>query len=267
MKIKKLYLRSIALSLFVFPVFFTSNSMAAPKAANQSTAAKATADKATDKIATTKTPAEDKASTLEQTLTSMDKAAAGFKAIEADFAWDQYQKVVDETDTESGTIYFRRVGNEVQMMADITGPTPDKKKSVLFSDSKVQVYLPKADQVTIYNTNKNPDVESYLTLGFGGRGHDLSKSFDVSYLGSEKIGQVQTEKINLVPKSTKVKNNFDHIILWIDPSIGLSIQQQLFVPMSGDYRLAKYSNIKLKQKLPDNVFKLKTTGKTTILTP
>src|SRR5690242_13768567 len=126
MKIKKVYLRSIALSLFVFPVFFTSNSMAAP--VNQSTAAKANADKASDKTATTKPPAEDKASTLEQTLTSMDKAAAGFKAIEADFAWDQYQKVVDETDTESGTIYFRRVGNEVQMMADITGPTPDKKK-------------------------------------------------------------------------------------------------------------------------------------------
>src|ERR1041385_6269229 len=110
MKIKKVYLRSIALSLFVFPVFFTSNSMAAP--ANQSTAAKANADKASDKTATTKTPAEDKASTLEQTLTSMDKAAAGFKAIEADFAWDQYQKVVNETDTESGTIYFRRVGHK-----------------------------------------------------------------------------------------------------------------------------------------------------------
>src|ERR1051325_9290799 len=209
MKIDKLYLRRIFLSLFIFPLLLTNNSFAGSKAeAKNAPAAKAAADKASDskaapdKTSANKAPTEDKAATLEQTLTSMDKAAAAFKAIEADFTWDQYQKVVDETDTESGTIYFRRVGNEVQMMADITGPTPDKKKSVLFTDSKVQVYLPKAEQVTVYNTKKNPDVESYLTLGFGGRGHDLSKSFDVSYLGSEKIGQVQTEKINLVPKST-----------------------------------------------------------------
>jgi len=258
MKIKQLTLRGLALSLFVLPIVFA----AGPAAAKKSSAAKA----ATDQATASKAAPENKTG-LEPTLASMDKAAADFKAIEADFVWDQYQKVVDETDTETGTIYFRRVGNEVQMMADITGPTPDKKKSVLFSDSKVQVYLPKADQVTIYNTNKNPDVESYLTLGFGGKGHDLSKSFDVTYLGSEKIGQVQTEKINLVPKLAKVKANFDHIILWIDPSMGISVQQQLFVPISGDYRIAKYSNIKLKPKLPDNTFKLKTNGKTKFVTP
>jgi len=36
---------------------------------------------------------------------------------------------------------------------------------------------------------------------------------------------------------------------------------------SGDFRLAKYSNIQLNQKLPDNVFKLKTTGKTKSVSP
>jgi outer membrane lipoprotein-sorting protein len=109
-------------------------------------------------------------------------------------------------------------------------------------------------------------VESYLVLGFGGRGHDLAKSFDVTYLGSEKLGDVQTEKINLVPKSEKVKNNFDHIILWIDPARGISVQQQL-IALNGDYRLAKYSNIRLNQKISDSVFKLKTSGKTKFVTP
>jgi outer membrane lipoprotein-sorting protein len=204
---------------------------------------------------------------LERVLDSMDKAAASFRAIEADFVWDQYIRVADETEQQTGKIYFRRAGHEIQMMADVTGPDPNDKKSVLFADSKVQLYQPKLDQVTIYNTSKNSEVESYLVLGFGGRGHDLSKSFDVSYLGSEKIGDVDTEKINLVPKSEKVRHNFDRIILWIDPALGISLQQQLFAPLSGDYRLAKYSNIRTPQRLADNVFKLKTNGKTTFITP
>ena len=50
-------------------------------------------------------------------------------------------------------------------------------------------------------------------------------------------------------------------MLWIDPARVVSVQQQFFEP-SGDYRLAKYSDIQINQKLPDSVFKLKTTGKT-----
>ena len=75
--------------------------------------------------------------------------------------------------------------NEIQMAADITDPD---QKYVLFNGSKVQVYQPKIDQVTVYNTGKNRDAfESFLVLGFGGRGHDMLKSFDVKYLGSETV--------------------------------------------------------------------------------
>ena len=44
------------------------------------------------------------------------------------------------------------------------------------------------------------------------------------------------------------------------------MQQQMFFP-GGDYRLAKYSDIQLNQKLPENAFKLKTTPKTKIVSP
>ncbi|HEY6183327.1 MAG TPA: outer membrane lipoprotein carrier protein LolA [Terriglobales bacterium] len=264
MKIKKLYLHRIVLFLFLSPFFFTNDSAAASKAATDKASAP---DKAADKTTANKSAAESKADVLEQTLTSMDKAAANFKAIEANFAWDQFTKVVEQTETQTGKIYFRRVKNETQMMADVTGPQASDKKSVLYANSKFQIYQPgEVDQVTIYDLSKKPEVESFLVLGFGGRGHDLSKSFDVTYVGSEKAGGVQTEKINLVPKSEKVKNNFDHIILWIDPARGISVQQQLLAP-NGDYRLTRYSDIHLVDKLPDNVFKLKTDSKTKFLTP
>jgi outer membrane lipoprotein-sorting protein len=64
----------------------------------------------------------------------------------------------------------------------------------------------------------------------------------------------------------RLRNNVARILLWIDPAKGVSVQQQVFEP-GGDYRLAKYSQIQINQKLPDNVFKLKTTGKTRFISP
>lgn len=201
---------------------------------------------------------------LEKVLSQMDATAAGFKSAEADFVWDQYTKVVNETDSQSGRVYFRRTSKETEMAADITQPTA---KYVLYQNSTVRLYEPRIDQVTVYNTGKNrAEVESFLVLGFGGRGHDLLKSFDVSFEGYEQVADVHAAELKLVPKSEKGRSIFDHILLWIDPAQGVSVQQQ-FVEPQGDYRLAKYSNIKLNQSLPGDVFKLKTTGRTKTVTP
>jgi outer membrane lipoprotein-sorting protein len=266
MQTTKLYLRRISIFWFLFTIFLSQNALARKNAAPKNAAPKNAASKdAAQKDAAQKDTAPKSATaSLESVLTSMDKAADSFKTTEADFVWDQFTKVVEQTETQKGKIYFRKVGNEVQMMADVTGPEEKDHKSVLFTDSKIQVYEPQLDQVTIHKLDKS--FETYLMLGFGSRGHDLAMSFDVTYLGSEKLDGVETGKINLVPKSAKVKNTFDHIILWIDPSRGISVQQKLITP-NEDYRLAKYSDIRFPQKLADNVFKLKTSGKTKFVTP
>jgi len=208
--------------------------------------------------------AQSNAAALERVLSQMDTAARNFRSTEASFVWDQYQKVIDETETQKGRIYFRRQDNETQMAADIAEPD---KKYVLYSGGKVQVYQPKIDQVTEYNAGKNrSDLESFLVLGFGGAGHDLLKSYDVNYLGPEAANGAQAEKLELVPKSARLRNNIARILLWIDLARGVSVQQQFFEP-SGDYRLARYSDIQINQKLPDNTFKLKTTGKTRFVSP
>ena len=59
---------------------------------------------------------------------------------------------------------------------------------------------------------------------------------------------------------------FNLITLWIDPAIGVSVQQRFDEP-SGDYRLTKYSNIQVNKKISNDVFKLKTSGKTKIVKP
>jgi len=202
---------------------------------------------------------------LERVLSQMDSAAASFRTAEASFVWDQYQKVVDERDSQHGKMYFRRAGSEIQMAADLAQPD---QKYVLFKDSKVQVYQPRMDQVTVYSTGKNrEEFESFLVLGFGGRGHDMLKSFEVKYLGREKVDATETAQLELVPKAARIRNNVARILLWIDPARGVSVQQQFFFGNSGDYRLAKYSDIKVNEKIPDAAFKLKTTGKTKFVSP
>ena len=204
------------------------------------------------------------AQNLESVLSSMDKAAANFRGAQCDFVWDQYQRVVDDHDYQKGTMYFRRQGNDVQMAANITSPA---KKYVLFTGDLISLYEPSIDQVTQYNPGKNKaDFETYLVLGFGGSGHDLTRSFDVNYAGMEQAQGVNAAKLELTPKSQRVKNTFSTITLWIDPARGVSVQQKFQGP-SGDYRLAKYSNIQLNGKVPGDAFKLKTTGKTKVVKP
>jgi outer membrane lipoprotein-sorting protein len=200
---------------------------------------------------------------LEKVLGQMDAAAAKFRTTQANFTWAQYNKVINDiTETQKGKIFFRRVAKEIQMAAHITQP---EAKLLIFSEGKIQVYQPRIDQIDVYDASAHrEEFESFLVLGFGGGGHDMLKSFDVEYLGTEKIDGIETAKLNLVPKSEKIKRNFAHITLWIDAARGVSLQQQLF-ETSGDYRLAKYSDIQINQKIPDSVFKLKTSSKTKIL--
>ena len=211
---------------------------------------------------------------LDAVLKKMDAVAANFTTAQANFQWETYQKVIDEiVDYQTGVIYYRKSNKQIEMMAEVkragssASSMKGEPKFVLLSGGKIRLYQPKTDQVTEFDLGKNQsEFESYIVLGFGASGQDLQKNFDVTYMGPETIESVKTAKLQLIPKSEKVKNTYSQIFLWIDLDRGVSVQQQLFQPQ-GDYRLAKYSQIKLHDKISDDVFKLKTTSKTQTVTP
>ena len=201
---------------------------------------------------------------LDRVLAQMDSAAKTFRTAQANLTAEQYTKVVDEKETQKGKVYFERHGSDVNMAADITEPD---KQFALYANGKAQIYHPKIDQVDEYQPGKSRgQIEAFLLLGFGGGGHALLSTYDVKYLGTENINALNASKLELTPKSQQLQNNISKIILWIDPSKSVAVQMQLFFP-GGDYRLTKYSDIQIDQKLPDNVFKLKTTGKTRFVSP
>jgi outer membrane lipoprotein-sorting protein len=200
---------------------------------------------------------------LESVLKTMDAAAASFHTTQADFVWDQYQRVVDEHDLQKGTVYYRRAGKEIEMMAEIKDPD---HKFVLYKNGELQVYQPRIEQVNWYPTSGHSEIEGYLVLGFGGSGEDLKKSFDVSYLGEETVGGIATGMLQLIPKNEKFRSNFPKIVLWIDLSRGISVQQKFF-QSQGDSRLATYATARVNAKIGNEVFQLKTTKKTQFVPP
>ena len=197
---------------------------------------------------------------LDEVLAKMDKAAQSFKSVQADFEWDQYTKVVDQTDVQKGQLYLQRHDADIEAGVIITSPAT---KQVVFRDGRVRMYEPNIEQITEREVGANKaDVESFMRLGFGERGHDLLKSYQVKMDGWETIDGVKTAKLELEGNaSSSIRNMFSRIIWWIDPDHDVSLRQQLFQP-SGDYRLARYSHIKLNAKPSQDFFKINSTSKT-----
>lgn len=192
-------------------------------------------------------------------LAKMNANAGKFKSAQADFEFETYQKVVDEKDLQKGRIYFHRSGKGVEAAFNITSPAP---KQVVFNGNEILMYEPRIDQLTKRDVSKNKaDVEAFLSLGFGARGDDLERDYEVKLAGWEQINHVKTARLELVPKKEKLRQTYNKIILWIDPEQDVLLQQK-FIEPSDDYRLARYSNMKLNSRLPEDAFKLKTTANT-----
>ena len=192
---------------------------------------------------------------LEQVLNLLDSRSATFKAVQANFEWDQYQKVVDEHDLQKGVMYFKRTGASVDVAADITSPVP---KKLLLQGGKLDLYTPKTGEVVHKEVGKNrKSFESFLALGFGGSGRDLANNFEVRYAGTETVNGKPTYKLELTPKAAEAKSMFPLITLWINQQTGMSEQQKLDQG-EGDYRLARYTGIVVNPpKLPEEAFRLK----------
>jgi outer membrane lipoprotein-sorting protein len=197
-------------------------------------------------------------------LAKMNQSAAGFKTAQGDFQFVTYQKLVDEKDTQNGHIFFRRTPKGVDAAFEITGDAP---KQVVYKNGKLQVYEQKINQITEREVGKNKaDVDAFLSLGFGARGDDLQRDYDVKFIGWETLDGLKTAKLDLTPKNEKMRQTYNKILLWIDPEKDTLVQQQFF-ESSGDYRIAHYTNMKLNARISDSSFRLKTTGKPTVVRP
>ena len=187
---------------------------------------------------------------LNDILRQMDAASAKFKSAEADFKKDLYQRVVNETTTQSGSIYFLRNGSSTQMGAVIL---PPDARTVEFKDGRLRLYDPGTDQVTEIDARSNQaQYESFLTLGFGGSGKDLEARWDITDQGTESVSDgshmIKVEKLNLVAKDPGSRSTFTRVTIWVDPTRAVSLKQETVTP-SDDKQTVSYSNIRYNEKV------------------
>ena len=211
-------------------------------------------------VTTSAVSAQPKPGHLDEVLRQMDAASLKFQSAEANFRWDLYERVVKQTTTQTGTIYFKKQGATTVMGAKIVSPTT---KLLDYRDGRLRLFDPGTNHLTIVTSKGNQaQMESFLTLGFGGSGKDLVKAWTISDLGDEVIDGVQTAKLDLVPKDPAVRNNCTHMTIWVDASRGISLKQSFYMP-SEDYRTAVYTNIKYNQKVDEKPYQINTNSKTT----
>jgi outer membrane lipoprotein-sorting protein len=211
-------------------------------------------------VTTPALPAQPKPGHLDGVLRQMDEASLKFQSAEADFRWDLYERVVKQTTTQTGTIYFKKAGTSTVMGAKIASPTT---RFLEYRNGALRLFDPGTNHLTIITSKGNQaQMESFLTLGFGGSGTDLAKAWTISDLGDEVVDGVQTAKLDLVPKDPAVRNNCTHMTIWVDPLRGISLKQSFYMP-SDDYRTAVYTNIKYNQKIDEKPYQINTNSKTT----
>lgn len=196
---------------------------------------------------------------LAAVIKGLDAAAANFHNAQADVSYDNYTRVVRDHSLETGSIYFERSGKGQEMGAIFFNLGADNKpekspaKVIAYDGNTLQVYTPGTNQDDVFKAGANQaKYESFLTLGFGGSGSDLVKSWTIQDQGPETLSdgaqQVKTEKLDLVSKDDSVRNLYTHVTIWVDPVRGLSLKQIFYAP-NGDSRTAIYSKIRLNSRV------------------
>jgi outer membrane lipoprotein-sorting protein len=210
---------------------------------------------------------------LTYVLKQLDTASAKFQRATADFQWDYYERVVRDTTTQKGYIYFEREKGSTDMGAVLINPNAGPKskpiKVIQYQGGTVQMFDPGVDQITVLHESGNQsEIERFLTLGFGGGGTALANAWNITDLGPETLtdnGQpVKVEKLDLVGKDADSRKNFSHITIWVDPTRAVSLKQVFYTP-SGDYRTATYSAIKVNGNVHKDQFAIKKDKNTTIV--
>jgi outer membrane lipoprotein-sorting protein len=209
---------------------------------------------------------------LTAVLAQMDAASQQFKNARADFTQDYYEAIVKDTTTEAGSIYFERKGTAMQMGAFMVDPkTKAMDKVYEYKDGLFRMLDAHIDQIRIVKPTSNQgQIETFLTLGMGASGKDLTRAWTITDQGPETLtdnGQpVKTEKLDLISKDPGVRNTLTHVTIWIDPARAVTLKQ-IFETPSHDRRTTVYSHIKLNTKIDAKAFELKKGSHTTVVGP
>jgi len=189
---------------------------------------------------------------LSEILSRMNEASKRLRSLTANLEYTKVTVLVNDKSTEQGRLYFRK-GKTPEVRIEMQQP---ESKVMLFKKNKVQIYLPKINQIQEYNLEqKSGLVEEFLLLGFGAETGDLRKSYQLKYLKEEELEGDTTAVLELIPRKASLASQLTKIQMWVSEDSWMPAQQQFFEP-SGDYLIARYRAVKVNLKFPPSTFEL-----------
>lgn len=195
------------------------------------------------------------ASTLDEALARLDKAAAGFRGLTASIKKTAYTAIIKDSAEESGKMtLFRPKAKDLRMLVEFEKPDV---RAVSFQNRKIQVFYPKLMTVQEYDLGKQASlVDQFLLLGFGTSSKELKQSYDIKLTGEEILPGGKADRLELTPKSEEALKSVKRIEIWISQTDGITVQQKVHQP-SRDYVLISYGDIKLNPAMTEDSVKLK----------
>ena len=200
---------------------------------------------------------------LTKTLAQMDAVSANFSSFEAKFTQKQYVALLREYETpETGEFHYTMDKNRaVAMRHEIL--TPGVRITTIKGDSAT-VYQPAIRQAQIYSLGNRRNLVEYLATGLGQSSDKLREQFDISYEGTEAVGDEPCSILALVPKDKSAAASVKSITIWIKRSTGTPAQYKFLEP-TNNYMLKTFSGEKLNGKIPADMFEQKLPSGTEIL--
>lgn len=187
---------------------------------------------------------------LGEILARMNDSAKRLKTVSADIEYTNVTVVVNDKSTETGQFYFRKDKN-TEILLHFQNPDP---KVILYKKNKLEMYLPKSNQVQEYNLEKQSGlVEQFLLLGFGTETGELKKLYEIKLNGEAVLEGDTTAILELTPRRESVSAQLVKVQLWVSEESWIPVQQKFF-KAGGDYLITRYSDVKVNRKLPASTF-------------
>ena len=196
-------------------------------------------------------PALLSAESLTELLSRMDAAAASYRGVSARVEKLSYTAIIDDNSLEVGTMWMMRSGaRDARVRIEFTEPDP---RSVAFHGRKAEIYYPKINTVHEYDLgSQRALVEQFLLLGFGTPGKSLAKDYELRLAGEERVAEVQTTRLELMPRSRKTREHLAKVELWIANPGGYPVRQKFYWP-SRDHTTITYTEVQWNLDLPKGV--------------
>jgi hypothetical protein len=202
----------------------------------------------------------------------MNEASLRFISAQADLRQELYTAIVQDTEKQTGEIYFKRTGASTDMGMKMyppdASPNTPPVQIVEVKNNTLRLFSPNNNHLDEFSgVGKNAETaQALFAIGFGGSAKDLKAAWTVTDLGPETLKDgaqpVPTEKLDLVSKNPDIQKSFvTHITVWVDPTRAVTLKQIFYLATngkpSGDTRTVYFTNIRLNKPVDPAAFAIK----------